>query len=266
MNADRTLRIDLNCDMGESFGAYRLGRDEEVMPHVTSISIACGYHAGDPATMRATVKRALEHGVAVGAHPGLPDREGFGRRAMRITPQEAHDLALYQIGALNAFVKAEGGVMQHVKPHGALYNMAAADPELAAALAEAAYAADPELILFGLAGSELIAAGRRIGVRTAGEAFSDRAYQPDGSLVPRPSPGALIEDEERAAQRVIRMVEEGKVFAAGGTDIAVQAETVCIHGDEPNAPRLALALRARLRSAGIEVRAFLPPRPASPER
>lgn len=177
-------RIDLNCDLGESYGAYKLGVDEEMLGRITSANVACGFHAGDPGVMRRTVQMALKHGVAVGAHPGLPDLIGFGRRNMDISPREAYDMVVYQIGALAAFVQSEGGRMQHVKPHGALYNMAAKSKELSEAIAEAVYKVDPELILFGLSGSELVRAGERIGLKTANEVFSDRTYQQDGSLTP----------------------------------------------------------------------------------
>lgn len=249
------LRVDLNCDMGESFGIWRLGDDEAVLPYITSANIACGFHAGDPSTMRRTVRMALDQGVAVGAHPGLPDLLGFGRRNLAITPEEAYDLVVYQVGALAAFVKAEGGRLQHVKPHGALYNMAAKDRALAEAIAAAVAAVDPDLILFGLAGSELVRAGERAGLRVAAEAFADRTYQADGSLTPRRMPGAVIDDPNRAAEQVIRLVKEGKVRAAGGTDVAVRADTVCLHGDGARAVELARAIRARLEAEGIAVKA-----------
>ncbi len=178
-------KIDLNCDMGESFGAYQMGRDKEILDYVTSANIACGFHAGDPATMRRTVRLALGKNVGIGAHPGLPDLVGFGRRPMEISPQEAYDLVVYQIGALYGFVKAEGGQLQHVKPHGALFNMAVKDADLSEAIAEAVYKVDPELILFGLPGSELVNAGKKASLRTASEVFSDRTYQEDGSLTSR---------------------------------------------------------------------------------
>ena len=210
--------VDLNCDMGESFGAYKIGHDEDILDFVTSANIACGFHAGDPATMRKTVKLALEKNVGIGAHPGLPDLVGFGRRDMKITSQEAYDLVLYQMGALYGFVKAEGGTLQHVKPHGALYNMAAQSQALSEAIAEAVYKLDPELILFGLAGSELVKAGKKIGLRCASEVFSDRTYQQDGSLTSRSNPDALIKDHTIAVKQVIRMVKEGKVHSLQGVD------------------------------------------------
>lgn len=249
------FRIDLNCDMGESFGTYKMGTDEEILGFVTSANIACGFHAGDPAVMRKTVSLALKKGVAVGAHPGLPDLVGFGRRNMDISPQEAHDMVIYQIGALYGFVKAEGGAMQHVKPHGALYNMAANSPELAKAIAEAVYKVDPELILFGLSGSELVKAGEAIGLRTAHEVFADRTYQRDGSLTPRSQPDALITDHDEAVRQVERMILEGKVRSRQGADVVIQADTVCIHGDGPHALQFARRIRESLESSGIFVQA-----------
>lgn len=250
---DPMRSIDLNCDMGESFGAYTLGRDEEIMACVTSANIACGFHAGDPATMRRTVRLALEHGVGIGAHPGLQDLAGFGRRRMDITPQEAYDIVVYQIGALWGTVRAEGGKMQHVKAHGALYNMAAGNAAIAEAVAEAVYKVDPGLILFGLAGSELIKAGRKAGLRTASEVFADRTYQADGSLTPRSEPDAIITDAGTAAERVIRMVQEGKVQSRQRTDVAIRPDTVCIHGDGAHALAFARTIRESLTAAGIAV-------------
>jgi len=247
------LAIDLNCDMGESFGAWRLGRDEEIMGYVTSVNIACGYHAGDPGTMRRTVQLAMRSGAAIGAHPGLPDLQGFGRREMAISPQEAHDLVLYQIGALQAFVRAEGGRLQHVKPHGALYNMAARDQALASAIAEAVCRADPELILFGLSGSALIEAGQRVGLRTASEVFADRTYQADGSLTPRHRPDALVADAAAAVEQAMRMTRTGKVATTQGQEITIEAHTICIHGDGPHALEYAMRIHEALLAAGIRL-------------
>jgi UPF0271 protein len=248
-------RVDLNCDMGESFGAYRMGTDEDILQYVTSANIACGFHAGDPATMRKTVTLALEKGIAIGAHPGLPDLTGFGRRNMEISPQEAFDMVVYQIGALYGFVKAEGGKIQHVKPHGALYNMAAKSMELSQAIAGAIYKVDSELILFGLSGSELVKAGEAIGLRTASEVFADRTYQKDGSLTPRRQPHALLTDDQKAIDQVIRMVKEGKVLSQQGIDIVIQADTVCIHGDGLHALSFARQIRERLNNSDVTVQA-----------
>ncbi len=250
------MRIDFNCDLGESFGGYRLGADLEILPLVTSANVACGFHAGDPAVMRRTVRAALDQGVAVGAHPGLPDLVGFGRREMEITPQEAHDMVLYQIGALHAVVKAEGGRLRHVKAHGALYNMAAKNAKLAEAIAEAVKRFDPELVFFGLSGSVMIDAGQRLGLRTASEAFADRTYQPDGSLTPRSQPNALIAEVGRAADQAIRMAKEGKVQTVQGRDMAIQADTICIHGDGPHAVEFAREIRRRLEAEGVAVAAI----------
>ncbi|MDG0871534.1 5-oxoprolinase subunit PxpA [Paenibacillus thiaminolyticus] len=247
------FKIDINCDMGESFGAYRMGTDEEILPFVTSANIACGFHAGDPSVMRKTVAAALAHGAAIGAHPGLPDLAGFGRRNLDITPEEAYDIIVYQVGALSGFVKAAGGKMRHVKPHGALYNMAAARRPLADAIARAVYDIDPKLILFGLSGSELVRAGEAAGLRTAHEVFADRTYQADGSLTSRREAHALITDTEQAVQQVVRMVREGVVRSVQGHDVAIQADTVCIHGDGAHALAFARSLRERLEEAGIAV-------------
>lgn len=223
--------VDLNCDMGESFGTYRKGTDEAIFPYITSANIACGFHAGDPATMRKTVQLALKHEVGIGAHPGLDDLMGFGRRNMDISPQEAYDLVVYQIGALAGFVSAEGGLLQHVKPHGSLYNMAAKNSELADAIAKAVYQVNPELILFGLAGSELIKAGKRLGLETASEVFSDRTYQKDGSLTSREDANAIITDPIIASNQVIKMIKEHKVTTLQKTELPIIADTICIHGD-----------------------------------
>lgn len=249
-------QIDLNCDLGESFGAYKIGLDEEILHFVTSANIACGFHAGDPSVMRKTVGLALQKGVKIGAHPGLPDLAGFGRRNMALSPQEAYDIVIYQIGALYGFVKAEGAKMQHVKPHGALYNMAAKSKELSEAIAKAIYMVDPQLILFGLAGSELVRAGEKIGLQTAHEVFSDRTYQQDGSLTPRNQPDALIHDDDQAVSQVIRMVREGKILSQQGTDVAVKADTVCIHGDGAKALVFARQIRESLEAADIAVKAI----------
>jgi 5-oxoprolinase (ATP-hydrolysing) subunit A len=245
--------VDINCDMGESFGSYNLGRDEEILDYVTSANIACGFHAGDPSTMKRTVQMALEKNVGIGAHPGVQDLVGFGRREINLSPEEAYDIVVYQIGALYAFVKSEGGKIQHVKPHGALFNMAAKDAQLAEAIAEAVYKVDPEMILFGLAGSELVKAGKKIGLRTANEVFSDRTYQQDGSLTSRREKNALITDHTIAVQQVIRMVKEGKVQSLQGVDVAIQADTICIHGDGINALDFAKYITKSLEDADIKV-------------
>lgn len=239
-------RIDLNCDLGE--GA---GHDAELMPLITSANIACGAHAGDGATMRATVALAQQHGVAIGAHPGFADRANFGRKEIVLPPTEVRALVEQQIRALQAL-----GPVMHVKAHGALYNMAGRDPALADAVAEAVRRCGADLLLFALAGSELIRAGRECGLRVASEVFADRTYQRDGSLTPRSQPDALIHDEEHAVAQVLRMVREGCVRATDGTDVVIQADTVCLHGDGPHAVAFARRLRAELQGEGIAVRAF----------
>ena len=242
-------RIDLNCDLGE--GA---GHEAGLMPLITSANIACGAHAGDETTMRATVRLAMQHGVAIGAHPGFSDREHFGRRELTLTLDEIHALVLRQIRELHMIVQQEGARLSHVKPHGALYAMAARDAGLARAIATAVYDADPRLILVGLAGSELLAAGVAGGLVTASEAFADRTYQADGSLTPRSQPEALITDADIAVRQVLRMVREGLVRATDGGDVAINAETICLHGDGLHAVEFARRLSADLRAAGIELR------------
>ncbi|MEC3737657.1 LamB/YcsF family protein [Bacillus safensis] len=249
-------QVDINCDLGESFGQYTIGADEQILEYVTSANIACGFHAGDPTVMRKTVRMALDKGVKIGAHPGLQDLAGFGRRPMAISAEEAYDLVIYQIGALSAFLKAEGGTMQHVKPHGALYNMAAKNNELSESIAQAVYDVDPNLVLFGLSGSELALAGERIGLQVAHEVFSDRTYQTDGTLTSRREPHALIKEDERAVQQVVRMVREGRVRTVQGEDIELKADTVCIHGDGSHALQFAKIITAKLKEAGIHLKAF----------
>jgi UPF0271 protein len=253
------MRIDLNADVGEwstppNDRLAILGQDPALMRVITSANIACGFHAGDPRTMRATLRLAVLHGVSPGAHPGLRDREGFGRQEIQIEPDELEDVALYQIGALAALAAAEGQRLHHVKAHGAIYNMAARDAGLADALARATAAIDRSLVFFGLAGSELIRAGDRAGLRTASEAFADRAYNADGSLVSRQQSGAVIHDPQIVVQRALRMVTEGEVQAVDGTIVSVRPDTICVHGDTPDAALLARRIREAFESAGIEVR------------
>lgn len=244
-------KVDLNCDIGESYGIYKLGQDEEILDYINSANIACGFHAGDPGTMRRTVQMALEKDVAIGAHPSFQDLPGFGRRNLQLSALEIYELVVYQLGALSAFVTAEGGIVQHVKAHGALYNMAAKDAVYAEAIAEAVYDVNPALILFGLAGSELITAGHDIGLRTASEVFADRNYQCDGSLTPRSDPDALITDADEAIARAVRMVRDNKVLTAQGTELELKADTICIHGDGENALRFAEKISRSLYESGI---------------
>ena len=255
------MRVDLNCDLGESFGPYTLGDDRGVMGSITSANIACGAHAGDPGVMRLTVRLALESGVAVGAHPGFSDRAGFGRREIAMRPGEVEDLVLVQIGALAAVARAEGDRLRHVKAHGALYNMAARNRALADAIARATASVDSSLILFGLSGSALIDAGRAAGLRVASEVFADRAYTAEGALAPRGEPGSVIEDPAQVVERALAMVRDGAVAAMTGERVPLAADTICVHGDTPGAAALARRLRAGLEAAGVEVRALGEPAP-----
>jgi len=252
----KRMRIDLNSDVGESFGIYRLGLDENVIPYITSANIACGFHAGDPGIMRKTVSLAKKHGVAVGAHPGFPDLLGFGRRNMEATLEEIQDYVVYQTGALLGFARAQGLKLQHVKAHGSLYNMGAANPRIWEAMAEAVARIDPEIILVVLTSSireSLVEMGKRVGIRFAFEAFPDRAYNKDGSLAPRREKGAVIEDADRVAQRALKMALEGKVVSTEGTEIDLGADTLCVHGDNPAAVRMVKKVREGLAAAGVEV-------------
>lgn len=246
-------RIDLNCDMGESFGAWPMGADEAVMPSISSANIACGAHAGDPRVMRRTVRLAMQHDVGVGAHPGFPDLQGFGRRDIRADPSEMEDSVLAQIGALAAMARAEGSALRHVKAHGALYTMANRDAALAGAIARAIRAFDPALVMFVLPGTEMERAGRDAGLRVALEGFADRAYEPDGSLTPRSRPGAVIHDPAAVVQRGIRMVRDRVVLTTGGREIPMHIDTICVHGDTAGAAELTRGLREGLEGAGIRV-------------
>ena len=250
------MTIDLNCDMGEGFGAYSMGSDEEMMPLVSSANVACGFHASDPGTMHRTVGLAKRHGVAVGAHPSFPDLVGFGRRQLAASPREIRDDVLYQVGALSAFCRAEGVPLCHVKAHGALYNAAASDLPTALAVAEAVRAVDPALWLVCLSGSALVEAARRSGLRHVQEVFADRAYARDGTLVPRSVAGAVLHDPAAVAERVLRMVTDGKVRSIDGADVALAPGTICVHGDTPGAVHLARAIRERFAKERIEVQPF----------
>ncbi len=245
--------IDLNCDMGESYGRWTLGADEAIMPFITSANIACGYHGGDPHVMRKTVGLALKYRVAIGAHPGLPDLMGFGRRAMEVTPQEVKDYICYQTGALREFVRAAGGEIQHVKPHGILYTMAERDEALAQAIGEAALESGG-LILMTLASGKYDAACRKMGCRVASEGFADRAYNVDGTLVSRKLPGSLIADPQKAAAQAVSMAKEGKVVTLDGVEIDISVQTICCHGDTPGAEKIVRAVREALEKAGVAVK------------
>jgi len=250
------IQIDLNSDVGESFGAYKLGLDEEVIPHITSANIACGFHGGDPGVMRKTISLAKQFGVEVGAHPGFPDLMGFGRRNMDATPEEIQDYIVYQTGALMAFALCERLKLQHVKAHGALYNMAVANPKIWEAMAEGVARIDQEIIFVVLAPSKrdaLLEVGKRVGIRIAFEAFPDRAYNKNGSLVSRREKGAVIHDHEVVAQRALKMALEAKVIAIDGTKIDLKADTLCVHGDNPAAVQMVKKIRESLKAAGVEV-------------
>ena len=247
-------QIDLNCDLGESFGNYKIGMDEEVIPLISSANVACGYHASDPIVMQKTIAMTKKFGTAVGAHPGFPDLMGFGRRNLSVSPAEAKAYTLYQLGALDAFCRTQGVKMQHVKPHGALYNMAAKDYELARGICEAIYEFDKELIVLALSGGELVRAGEDIGLRTALEFFADRAYEEDGTLVNRRKEGAVITDENEALARVVRMITENKLTAITGKDISIKADSVCVHGDGVKALEFVKKIREKLTDEQIAIK------------
>lgn len=254
--ANKKRKVDLNCDLGESFGAYQIGADEDIIPYITSANIACGYHASDPLVMKKTVVLATLHQVHIGAHPGYPDLMGFGRRDMNVSPEEVKAYVQYQIGALSAFCKASSTKLHHVKPHGAMYNMAAKDLKLAQAICEGIYEVDSSLILLGLSGSEMIRAAKNTGLKVACEVFADRAYEEDGTLVARTKKGAMIEDEEEAITRVIKMVTYGVVTAITGKEISIVADSICVHGDNEKAFSFTKKIRKALEDEDIVVEAF----------
>ena len=248
------MNIDINCDMGESFGRYSLGQDETMITRITSANIACGFHAGDPLVMDKTVRLALQHGVAVGAHPAYPDLQGFGRRTLDMSVDEIEAFTLYQVAALAGFMRAAGAELVHVKPHGALYNFAAKNPDTAGAIARGVARFSKELILVGLAGSLLLQAAADAGLRSASEGFPERGYNPDGSLMSRKLPGAVINSPEQAAQQALRLVKEGIQVTSGGKQTRFAVDTLCIHGDSPNAPAVSRAVYDALVAAGIEIK------------
>lgn len=253
------MAIDLNADVGESFGAWTLGHDEELLPLLSSVNIACGFHAGDPSVIDRTVARAVAAGLAVGAHPGYFDLRGFGRRPQAADPAEVEQDVLYQVGALLAFARARGTRLRHVKPHGALYNQAASDPRLALAVARGTARADLGLLLVGLASSSAMReAADAVGLRFVAEAFADRRYRPDGSLTPRDQPGAVLGDPAEVAAQALAIAREGRALSADGKPVSVRADTLCLHGDEPAALASARAVRAALTAADIEIRALVP--------
>lgn len=246
--------IDLNCDMGESFGAWKMGNDAALMDYVSSVNIACGFHAGDASVIRKTVETAIKKQVAVGAHPSFPDLQGFGRREMKMSEQEIYDIVLYQVSALKGICEALGGRLNHVKPHGALYNQAAKNAAISRATAEAVKAIDNNLTFYGLSGSFLISEAEKINLITASEVFADRTYQTNGSLTPRSQPNALINETEKAVKQVLQMIETQTVTAASGETISIKAETVCIHGDGEHALEFARTIREKLIENNIEIR------------
>jgi UPF0271 protein len=248
-------KIDLNCDMGESYGAWKMGADAEVMPFISSANIACGFHAGDPATIRKTVRLAVDRGVAVGAHPSLPDLMGFGRRVMRISPQDMYDLILYQAGAVEAFARAAGARLHHVKCHGALYNMAATEEGLSEAMARAVRDLGGHVMLYALSNSLMMKIAKQMNIPVAGEVFADRGYSDDGTLAPRDKPGGMIEDAAASAKQALAMIEEGYVTSLSGKRVAVSADTMCLHGDQPGAAAFARVLRKTFSEKGISVAA-----------
>jgi len=250
---NQVLRVDLNADVGEAFGARRVGDDEPIFRYVTSANVACGFHAGDPNIIAATIKAAAAHSVSVGAHPSYPDTTGFGRRSMEISPDELESAIAYQIGAVSAIGRSLGVKIAHVKPHGALYNDAAKNPVLAAAVARSVAAYDRDIILVGLAGSHSIAAAKAAGLRTAAEAFCDRAYEADGSLRSRTHPGAVLDDPSQTAAQAVEIVVKKQVTGADGRAVPIDAQTLCIHGDSPNATETALAVRSALTKAGVQI-------------
>jgi UPF0271 protein len=253
------MRIDLNADVGESFGAYTIGDDEALMRSISSASVAAGFHAGDPTVLRRTIRLAASNGVAVGAHPGFPDLVGFGRRELNVSADDAEHLVLYQIAAVAGVAAADGIKLQHVKPHGALFNMAMQNATLAAAIARAVAAFDKSLVLFGLPGSELLKAARSEGLRAVAEVFADRAYEADGSLRSRAKQGAVIHDSSVVVARALRMVKDRVVEAVDGTIVPLEADTICVHGDTAGAAMLAAHLRTGLEAAGVTVKAISRP-------
>lgn len=248
------IEVDLNSDLGEGFGIYKTGNDEEIMKNVTSVNIACGFHAGDPLTMEKSVTLAVKYDVAIGAHPGFPDLMGFGRREMRITPHEAKAYIVYQVGALMAFANAHGATLRHVKPHGALYNMAARDHDLALAIAEAVRDVDENLILVGLSGSQIVKAANEVGIKAANEAFADRAYLPNGELAPRSMEGSVIDNVEEISKRALEMVKKEKVTAIDGSIVQIKVDTICVHSDTPSSLNIVKELREFLSSNGVKVK------------
>ena len=250
------MQIDLNCDLGEAFGNYSFGGDKDIIPLITSANIACGFHAGDENVMNETIQLAKENSVGIGAHPGLPDLQGFGRRKMDIKPKEIYNLVVYQLGALNGFCKIHGARINHVKPHGALYNMGAKNKEIAQAIAQAVYDFDKSLVLVGLSNTLLISEAEALGLRTASEVFADRRYEDDGQLVSRQESDATITNTDEALQQVLKMVTENKVVSKNGKEIDLQADTICVHGDGAHALDFVTQIRKKLTKEGIDIQSL----------
>jgi UPF0271 protein len=251
------VAVDLNCDMGESTAIQKIGADELIMPLISSANIACGFHGGDPEVIAATIDLAKKNQVAIGAHPSFPDQENFGRKEMELDPQAIRKIIIYQVSAMIGMAASMNAVLTHVKPHGALYNMAARRQDYAEAVANAVMTIDPKLVLFGLAGSKMLSVAAEIGLTTCAEVFADRSYQDDGSLTPRSQPGAMIKDVQQAVQQVVGMVKEGRVRSMNGRWIELKADTVCIHGDTPGAAEYAKAIRHGLEEAGIIIKSYI---------
>ncbi len=250
------MRVDINSDLGESFGNYKIGNDAEVMKYISSANIACGFHAGDPLVIEKTIKLALKNKVAIGAHPGYPDLQGFGRRSMKLSTEEIRSSVFYQVGALKSMTEALGGKLQHVKAHGALYNDASVNEEIAKAIAEAVLLIDPDLIFMGLAKSKMTDVAHKMGLKTASEVFADRAYTKSGTLVSRSLPGSVIHDSLRCNDRVLKMIKEKKVIEIEGSEVDINAESICIHGDNPSALEMAKSLREHLENNKIKIQAL----------
>ncbi|MGC9676324.1 5-oxoprolinase subunit PxpA [Staphylococcus warneri] len=250
------MQIDLNCDLGEAFGNYSFGGDKDILPLITSANIACGFHAGDANVMNETIQLAKRHNIGIGAHPGLPDLQGFGRRKLDMSPEEVYNIVVYQLGALNGFCQIHDVKMNHVKPHGALYQMGAKDKSIASAIAQAVYDFDKTLVFVGLANTLLISEAKKLGLKTASEVFADRRYEDDGQLVSRKEPEAVISDSDEALNQVVKMVTENKVISKNNKEITLQADTICVHGDGAHALEFVTKIREKLTKEGIDIQSL----------
>lgn len=250
------MQIDLNCDLGEAFGNYSFGGDKDILPLITSANIACGFHAGDANVMNETIQLAKRHNIGIGAHPGLPDLQGFGRRKLDMSPEEVYNIVVYQLGAINGFCQIHDVKMNHVKPHGALYQMGAKDKSIASAIAQAVYDFDKTLVFVGLANTLLISEAKKLGLKTASEVFADRRYEDDGQLVSRKEPDAVISDSDEALNQVVKMVTENKVISKNNKEITLQADTICVHGDGAHALEFVTKIREKLTKEGIDIQSL----------